>query len=111
MQMVDTALLGVVLASTVTCVAITAWLSAKSAPTRLISQVNHLISDYTEVRHEWEVAKLQLTQLIEGLEDVHERVKRAKAGNRSVQQRIEAAQADEGGDRIMQLRRKAGLAG
>ncbi len=110
MEIVDTAVLGLILAATTSCVALTGWLSYRSLPNTLRNGQSRLVADVGDIRHDWEVTKLQLTEIVEGLEDVHERLKRSKASNRAVQQRIElAGEGEEGGDKLMQLRKRAGL--
>ena len=107
---VSPGLLGLILAASVASHAVTAALAARSVPSRLNASVSRMLADVEDVRHEWEVSKLQLTQLIEGLDDIHDRVKRAKAGNRAIQQRIEMT--PNGGnpdDHRQELRRRAGI--
>ncbi len=110
-EIVDTAVLGLILAATTSCVALTGWLSYRSLPSTLRNGQSRLVADVGDIRHDWEVTKLQLAEIVEGLEDIHDRVKRAKAGNRAVQQRIELADdgQGQGGDKLMELRKRAGL--
>ncbi len=107
----DTGLLGLILAVTLASLAVTGWLSYRSLPSTLKRGQDRLIADVGDVRHDWKVAQLQFSSLIEGLEDLHDRVKRAKAGNRAVLQRIEtpSSELSEPGDRIHALRKRAGL--
>lgn len=103
-------LLGLILAVTTAETAICAWLSFRSLPSTLRSEVDNAASLVGNLQSDWEVTKLNLETVVTSLEDLHERVKRTKASNRSVQQRIELSEATNSeADPRQDLRRRAGI--